>query len=279
MSEYGELRIRRFDRHNWVVERWTEGGYFKAKGRKGADRWVVTGYYNRLEHAVRSLAQRPKSLTEGKERREERMTDPNEVVDHAPAEGGEAAIPITRAQLEAQQAAEREARAAMEANRFDPMQHVVEAGGAPPPAAAGPVGADGSVGTYTPPPPPPQAGPQDVEARVQAALRQAKRHREQAKAAVERGHAPGSSGLPPASVSPEADPGVGSGGEAGTGAQGEAEHPSDRADPYGHSWGTAERGIWFEVDGGGYVGWLGYLDLLDAMPAGVVLEWVGRRFQ
>lgn len=52
-----ELRMRRYDSMNWVVERhvasrkvWVGGKEVQAKAK-----WVILGYYNRPEHAVMGL--------------------------------------------------------------------------------------------------------------------------------------------------------------------------------------------------------------------------------
>lgn len=51
-------RIRRYDRLNWVLERFVPAGTGKP-GRGGRvsqkDRWVNEGYYNRPEYAARNL--------------------------------------------------------------------------------------------------------------------------------------------------------------------------------------------------------------------------------
>jgi hypothetical protein len=44
---YGDLRIHRYDRKNWTIEEWTEGGIGPA-GR-GPDGWKIIGYYGKLK--------------------------------------------------------------------------------------------------------------------------------------------------------------------------------------------------------------------------------------
>lgn len=59
MTEKTKYRIRKADPHNWVIERFEEGGEIAKRGRTAgqpkASRWVNEGYFAQLKHAAQRM--------------------------------------------------------------------------------------------------------------------------------------------------------------------------------------------------------------------------------
>lgn len=58
IAQFEKFRISRFDERNLVLEELQEGGIWKATGQKAPDKWVVIGYYGKLEHIISTLINR-----------------------------------------------------------------------------------------------------------------------------------------------------------------------------------------------------------------------------
>jgi len=53
-----EFRIRKYDSRNWVIEKFISSKLIKKgfnKGQYSKSKWIIEGYYGKLEHLVPSL--------------------------------------------------------------------------------------------------------------------------------------------------------------------------------------------------------------------------------